>query len=704
MALALTPALTPAILFSAGYGFAAATSLEAEVKKGKNYPLASMYQVIQVYNLSTVTYVCIDQLPSSSLKTAASICNHAAPWLSLVICPYAASVKRDDKSSETRSQFTIRTFHFIANHASHLATVGMVAATAAQYVLAGPYYAGAVAAPVLYQVVENLNMVPRSISRFVETTMPFIASATFALGGPLLNRAISILNLVGFIPAVGCRVQHVFDRTNQYLIPSSIKDNIPSWTLAEAESTLILPKNLTFSNMRTILAADSYQFELNPKHFTKSTGIRLRAKKKYPIPILMEMFKNMSIFKEWNANVEKWLIRRLSEDERFIDFLKDQFPDKSEHAKNCRILIVELAKKSNPSEKDVPNAIKIYLKALLEKQMQECVDVLTNKRKAKGSAIDILEAQTQCSVVLEHLVDLKSSVEREDILIKLAIEGGGYCARAIKRVFLELREPIISYRLKAIADPSQLYELQILYELEKDRHRLADAAHLQFMDEIVAISTIMKDRNGYHYEERSRLNETSLSTVKSSTAYNMSGDIHIRDIYRTVFALGFVPLSCRERRAITLNQVYMWGSCIYPFRKYRKFMKDAYDPNAAMNELGRARFTDYWLQKIRSSNQLSNGEKTKLQEILAGGDEGRCQWPLSEIQERFQQLFLYMFGVLRLKSNSSVSLAENPKDWEFYQLDAEFEKDPKLFASEFDEKDLKSEGEVGWTLLQKAPT
>jgi hypothetical protein len=691
-------ALTPAVIFSAGYGFASATDLESEVRQGKNYLLASLYQVSQIYNLSTINYVCLQDLAPSHLKTVANICNQLAPWVSAVFCPLAAKVKQSDNSSEKWSRHSIRIFHFIANHTSHIATAGMLTATAAQYILAGPYYAGALATPVLFQVSENLNLVPRRVSRFVESTMPLVTSVTYAMGGSQLNRVISAVSLMSFIPSAGIKMQHILDRMNHYFTPKGKMEDLSPWTLAELEAPLVLPENLSFSKMRTLLAANQDQFEPNPKHFTKPTGIALEPSKKYDTNILLDMFKETSIFKNWDEKIERRLINQLADDERFIDFLKEQFPNESDFRKNCRILIIKLATKTNASEKNDSMALQLYLKALLIKQMQQCVDVLTNKQKAKGSATDILEAQTLCQVVIEYLINLKSSVECEDILIKIAIEGGGYCARAIKRVFTELREPIICYKLQSSGDPLVLYELQILYALEKQRHRLADAAYLQYIEQLVSFITLMNDRNGHHPEETSKINATSLTQAKNSTAVKIAADIHIGDIYRKNFALGFAPLSQQERNSVRGMDVYMWGSFTYPFRKFRKLMFNAYDTNAAISEVGSVRLTDYLQRKIGTSVQLTQSEKEKLIDILINGDDNR--WPLEQSKERFQRLILYMLGVLRLKSTSTVNLAENPADWQFYQLDREFEHICHSDTHQKSQGDFKSD-EEDWIMLAK---
>ena len=70
--------------------------------------------------------------------------------------------------------------------------------------------------------------------------------------------------------------------------------------------------------------------------------------------------------------------------------------------------------------------------------MQLLVQSLQGKGAVSGKEQHRDEAITICAQILPFLLSCRNTMEREDALLKMAVEGGNYCALGVKRMANEL--------------------------------------------------------------------------------------------------------------------------------------------------------------------------------------------------------------------------------------------------------------------------
>jgi hypothetical protein len=214
-------------------------------------------------------------------------------------------------------------------------------------------------------------------------------------------------------------------------------------------------------------------------------------------------------------------------------------------------------------------------------------------------------------------------VALEDGLLQLAVEGGGYCARGIKRVSSNMiTEQLLPHlRLKKLGsaasnlDPIKAYELNLLQSLQNVRGRAVESFYAKITEEFP-------------------------STLKS--------DVHIMDLYKIALMTGLMPLTENERWNFDLSAYQIWKV----FNQMDEMSRDKnyksilnIDSPSPMNESpitaigGDIKCVEYLQGLFGSNPKLSAEDRTRLDDLL------------QEVSfEKWRKLVYVMLGVLRKKA------------------------------------------------------
>ena len=638
-----------AIGWSTGYGFATAKNKENEVKQGKNYYQASVCQAYQVCHLSSVVNTLGNNLPNLYIKTAVKIGSTGASVLGFVFCPTFAAVKQGhyeigvktlnevtrpnfpklaDRLPEKLSKRTNVLYSYLAEHSGDIASSAMIVGTAALPIFGNVYFAGAMLAPIAYQAIDSRNWVPRKISLFMENYMPTVASAAYLFGSNPVFQVGSAMYLSTFSPTFNQFIHRKLDNMARNYF------HLKGPSIEEIDAPLIVNKGLSYDQINSILNCnDPSRFTINPAHCSKWACGEKTFAKNDDFSRFLELFKRI----DWSRNYSL-LKKAFKDDDRFLDFLKEKFPQKEDTSekdqledfqKNFDSYVTELANSSLKTKEQ-------YLADQLEKQMIHLVKVLKGEARAKGSQRDTDEAIGNCAQILGHLLQLNwdincEKIEIEDAILKLAVEGGEYCARGVKRASREIVNGILLAAGKS-DDPQDNYEFQLRINLEQLRTNIMTDTYQYYIDNFVKnVKTSVKS-------------DTEIKETTDQHAVALAQDVHTLDIYRLAFALGVVPLTEYERNSIGFNELNLWGSPGYPFRKFRMDMYHTYLQrlDESVKELGAFNFFTYILAVIQTNPQLNKVQKDALVDESQG-----VSWSAEETQRRFNRLAFVMLGILK---------------------------------------------------------
>lgn len=324
----------------------------------------------------------------------------------------------------------------------------------------------------------------------------------------------------------------------------------------------------------------------------------------------------LTLFDSVNWRNYAILSAKLKDDDIFIDFLQDKFPETTKKLlrQNFDHYIERLATQEKIENKE-------FVRRWIRNQLVHLVDVLNGKKRPAGSLKDLEDSLKNCAKILAYLHSLKESgfsnseeVEFEDVLLKLAIEGGNYCARGIKRASGELINNVLHRGLEKegtnLDEPVENYEIKIGLALQEKRRSLISAT----------------------YNELALFNK-----VKS-----VKQDVHSFDIYRIYLSLGCFPLTEHERSNFGLLNFLTWR--IYShfrvtiYKNYFNTLDEAIESN------GEAHFAAYIRQIITFNRKLSDVQKGEILEMYTECNNGT--WDPQLTRERFHQLMFVMQGVL----------------------------------------------------------
>jgi hypothetical protein len=308
---------------------------------------------------------------------------------------------------------------------------------------------------------------------------------------------------------------------------------------------------------------------------------------------------------DWNSKYP--LIKaKLRDDDQFIAFLEKKFPEHARNTKNVFDTLLErLAQEKNIS-------VESYAAHYVQEHMKSFSKLLRCPylSRVKGLQSDLAEARENTSMILAYLKTLdwkKDKVTGEDILLKLAVEGGDYCALGMERASREILPLIYSTRIAQISDPISQYELALQQKLELLRYQILQQKFQELTQEASAIRS----------------------------------NVHIHDIVFLSQALNFYPLTSAQRFAFNAAATFLR----FTYRAKLPLLLNAYKSRLpeSVKEIGRIHFWDYIRQALENNELLTEAQK---EDLIPVSDPVK----LEKNEKPLMRLMFVMLGVLCFKN------------------------------------------------------
>lgn len=629
--------------FGIGNAIANFQTKEEEIKQGKNNYLASVFQAGQVGNFSQVAGVLIPHIPNTPCRLIVGIANTILPLLGLVACPVAAAVKEGHyetgaklfnmATEDTRlallavpeelSLPTNRLFKYLADNTGNLARAGTVIGALALPIFGGAYLTAAMLVPIAFECMDSKGLIPQSISLAAEKYMPAASETCMLLSGGIVSQLFSAASLANRSTYLSQRLHRKLDSTvSSYF-------HLKGASLAEIDAPLIECKELTFDRINDILNGNRCEFEINPAHCSKAACALI------DMPEDEDLAKFLILFNEidWHQCYVQ-LKNKFHDDDRFIEEFKTicGVTDEELIANFENYISTQAAKEEKTKEQFLSDQLKL--------QMTGLVNALLGITRIKGSQHDLQDAIANCKKILAYLVNSPdqavTQVEREDILLKLAVEGGEYCARGVKRASLEILGGIVQQGFPSEGqefDPHKSYEQKIRQSLELARSTILQSVYQKLIETLTRLAK--KGANVKIADDAQTIDAQAVAIAQ---------DVHTMDLYRQYLSLGFYPLTQNERNAFGLTELINWGSPLY--REIRSCMYTSYydQLDESIKELGELHFANHLRALLEKNPSLDEQQREDILDKFM-----YCNnhiWTFEDSQERFHRLFFVMIGVL----------------------------------------------------------
>jgi len=622
------PALEAFTGWTLGYSQALENKVEAEVRQGKNYYLAALSQSIIFSQILAAPDFLIDKLPQGMLKTALRINSLVTPFIGLAFFPFCALVKHEHYTNAAEAlnakklrwlpqipgklgPRTVRFCNFIAEHSSKMLRVASIVTAVALFVFYSPYYGSGILVGLAYEMIDNAGLLPRKVSLFMETylgTVAHLGSLLLLTSSPLL-RTINVLSIGSTIcPAFSTFMLHTIDSIVQRCF------RMQGIRLKAFEAPLHTNKQMSYDEITRILN-DKSTYQIDPAHCSKQIEDIHQLPENRSFDRFLVLFDTVP----WNTKYE-YVKRKLVDDERFLDFIKEKFPgttsamlqNRAGNASYFDERMTELASREKITKEQ-------YVARWLREQMRELVGVLDGRIRVKGLQSDLQAAIDNSAKILAHLDRvnlLRNRVEIEDSLIKMTVEGGAYCARGLKRVTAELVDTII---LNAVQPGAQHNDAATGFEM-----RVRGALQARRQEIVQLVYQIILQAN------------PALQPVGQ--------DVHTFDMYRLALTLGFFPLTQLDRNNnVGVGMLPLWEM----LASVRTAMVDIYEKTldvamqGAIKEIGDIHLPLYVNKLITENARLSPQQKTELTNRITD------TWAQPETQKGFRRLVLVSLGILK---------------------------------------------------------
>lgn len=551
---------------SVGNGYAIVKDREDDIRQGGNYYLSGMCQFSQACQWTVLVHKINHAFAAHAFKGMVDLLCNIVPLVLFPITQFWAAVKQGDYPLAQRySVILSKGFSFLAVHAGDMIRIAMVVSSLALMALGQVAYGGAVLVALAYEAVDRMGFVPRKISLFMETYMPTLSLVGNLIGGTVIVRLASAFMLPTHIHlAVSTWLLHKVDRVVRLIF------RLPGPLLSDFDGPVEVKKEMTRDEIIEVLNSKEDAYVINPAHCSKPVEVKL--------PNCFEFDQFLILFDkiEW-VSKKDLLEKKLKDDDRFIDFFLKNHPQETKE-----VLKENIGK--------LPGA---FLTGWIREQLQQFVSLLNGEKRVMGLQQDLEHAIDDCSKILPYLLHLpKNSIELEDALLKLAIEGGDYCGRGIKRVSNEVLRGILQNDIWENIDkinPTPDFERKLQQSLQNQRMKIMQRIHLEQARKLKIPDFLSHDTYGF-------------------------------DLYRLYFSLGFYPLSPNERYRIGFSELLFWEI----YSSYRVQMLEEYRhsvDDALKDVLERERDGDkkeilksYVKAIITENPRLSDADR---QEILA---------------------------------------------------------------------------------------
>lgn len=603
-------------------------NFERQLKQGGDSIISSFFQFSQINLLAITTNKLIQNLGESKIKTVLKVACFVGPIFSLPFIILSGIAKsgnykkfiktyNDSRFSKIKlppqlSQRTTQYLSLIAKHAGNIATLAIVV-TIVGYTAMGNLAYGAGALVVTgYELLNRACLVPPKIAVKVELLMPTVSLFGMLMGGNLISKAICIFGAASQFDSLNKFIQHRVDRYTRQIF------KIEGPTLQEMEAPVVT-KELSYDEINSILKCEESDLELNPAHCSKSVYDLEKLPRSTDFNKFQALFDKIDLEKNY-----KIVLRMVQRTERFTTILLDYFH------KNPVIKGQVLEKEA--LAKEIHIYTEIYLKRIgkwknkekfiadyVRNEMKGFVGVLRNKITAEGSQKDLSDARTNCSIILANLLSGKlPSIEKEDQILKLAIEGGRHCTAGVRRASEEIIQCIIQNGLAKIdskVKDRRPEEIEILQLLINRRKMMVDAMYENMVSKL-------------DFPEH----------IKTNTEFN--------DLFHLYFSLGFYPLTPLQRKSVNVGNLFAWQQYQKLINLYKTFYRN--ELKQILNDRTISTKVNMFIKtQISGNSKLSEEQKDDLILKFAGCDEDFGDF--DEAASRFQNLLLVNLGVLRKK-------------------------------------------------------
>ncbi len=454
---------------------------------------------------------------------------------------------------------------------------------------------------------------PDRVRLFMESYLPLMSGAGLMMCG-------GIVGLMGAVSVVEC-----FPRAQNFImgkIDRVFQKVAGGHSLEEIDAEVALRGDLSFAEINRILDGDDVDFEINPAHCSKEVICGKDLPQDRCFDDYLELFDKA----KWDYGL---LINKLKRDERFISFLREQYPGRNDFERRVDYYIGQLSDGASKEQ---------FAKGWVRDQLVCLISVLKGDKRIKGSQNHLDRARddsakilhyikglgdeigrlkkSRCRYLLEYVrlvgVDARAEIlerEREDLLLKMAVEAGNYCGEGILRASGQIIYGNIEKRSVSIADD---FEEMVKGKLIDRRREIARVCY-----------------------------QNIFMRWKIMQAYSL--DIHTSKFYGAFINLGFSPVTEEVRNLFSGLFYFVWKG-FSPFRK-RMYQEYRGSLDAVVHSFGRIHFAGYMRRKLENYPGLTEDQKEALIDKFTSGNGG--VWDDVETHHRFHRLFFMMQGVLR---------------------------------------------------------
>lgn len=529
------------------------------------------------------------------------------------------------------SQFSVTTLEFVNKHMSNIIRVALLVAGSVLLFFGHTAMAAGVLLAVTYEFLDNdLGLIPKKVSLFMEKWMPAISMVGLLIAGSLISQIMAGISLLLMIPSVNLFVHQKIDRGARAVM-LELKDQLIRWFvrgerppqmdhfiegvknhpfLEECDAPLVERKALNAQEIGAILEADDRAYEFNPAHLTKDYEPVLQLPKNENFSELTRLWTEIGA--RWTTPAAyNRLFKKLVDDKKFVFFVKERFPEAKRfffegdwrlnqvenrqrfqemqrmHREQFQAWVEIMARENNfANERE-------FIAHWVKDQLLAYVGKIDGSQPIEGEQRLLREATENTARILPFLLKPETTdIEREDALAHLAIDGGRNCALGMRRASKEVLEgfTVPLQNLQRPADPQQAFENYVRLLLQKGR--------------LMGIQLIYKE-----VAARLRENEEMQDTAE---------DIHLYEAVTRSLKRGFYPMSEEELEAFSLSDlvlketVAMLGQ-VNLMQMYQERLPDAMnflgiDPLNAM----RNRILEYLRTWVEGNAALNAQEKAAL--------------------------------------------------------------------------------------------
>lgn len=637
-----------------GFQSTLARGAEREIRQGGNHLLAALPQAGQVRSLAMLIDQLAKFIPSPTAKVFVKIFASVIPILAIPFTIYCGVVADRtsypgfaaffnrligdgtlSESIDDMSPWAVKVIDFTAKHLGDIIQVAVAVGAVALIALGSYVMGGFILGALAYQVLdERLELIPRKVSLFMETYMPLVSwVGVLIIGNPVLQ-VIAAITLFLYIPGVFDFVMEKMD-LGIHKLAKKFDLQLPGATLKEIKAPLVEHKQPSHAELMAILDGDKGDFELNPAHCSKAVLDMSVLPQDRDFNKLLTMFNRIN----WTERYPQ-LRGKLRDDDRFLDFLSERFPTVARNTLTADFdhYVTQVA---TQEQKDKEHFAAEWVTTQLKDGL---IKALNGERRIEGLQADLADAMENIARLipfLEKLIPFLNEVDSkavrttfEDTLLALAVEGGFYCGRGVKRAASDLARqllyPTLGEHYKPTGNPDKDYELQVLQALQDSRFNLVQQKYTEIAKKILRAPNRVKH------------------------------DIHGLDIYRLFLSIGFTPLAEHEESSLTTSHYLIWEMYHHQnqfhgemFRQYTAQLDDV------LHAQGEAKFGYYIRRYINTNPYLSDPEKEVLIERYSNmAFSGDAQGEL----HRFRRLMLVGLGVLRPKAGSAAAKARAEAD------------------------------------------